>query len=141
MKEDIPGVVRDASDYDAEERAAIQEEQSSQAAQNNGKDQAKKDAQQDKKPRRKRKAKASGPNLVGWFLEAYPLKRGEDGKTSPQYPPTVFELTKSKNLKQAMEQYESVARSDPDKIANCYCRILQVHKDFRTQVRQVIEIV
>jgi hypothetical protein len=123
MKEEETG---ESPDYEKEEREAIREE---------GQDAPKKA----RKPRARKQS--SGPNLVGWFLEAYPLKPNESGKLAPQYPPTVFELTKSKNLKQAMEQYHKVAETTPEKIADCYCRILQVHKDFRTKVRQIVDIV
>lgn len=132
-KEESPADAAEAADYEKEEREAIREE--SNGPEGSGKP---------RKPARQRKArakgKASGPNLVGWFLEAYRLKKGEDGKLLPQYPPTVFELTKSKNLKQAMAQYQRVAEETPEKIADCYCRILQVHRDFRTRVRQVVDI-
>ena len=90
---------------------------------------------------RKRQRKSTGPNLVGWFLEAYPLRKDDSGKTVPSYPPTVFELTKSRNMKQAMEQFRAVAEKTPEKVADCYCRILQVHKDFRTVSKQTIQIV
>ena len=124
MKEEEQGF-DESPDYEKEERKAIQEE-----------------PEKEKKPRKPRaKKQGSGPNLVGWFLEAYPLRPNADGKNVPQYPPTVFELTKSKNLKQAMEQYRKVAETTPEKIADCYCRILQVHKDFRTKVRQIVDIV
>lgn len=109
--------------YEDEERAAIQGEA------------------KPKKRRQRAKRKEAGPSLVGWYLEAYPLKEGEDGKTAPSYPPTVFSLSKSKNLKQAMAQFESVAKATPERIANCYCRIVQVHKDFRAIARQTIDIV
>ena len=119
------GFEESAPAYEDEERKAIQGE-----------------SEKPKKPRKPRaKKQGSGPNLLGWFLEAYPLKRNAEGKTELSYPPTVFELTKSKNLKQAMEQYQKVADTTPEKIADCYCRILQVHKDFRTRVRQVVDIV
>ena len=126
MKEEEQGFDESPDpDYEKEEREAIQGE-----------------PEKEKKPRKPRARKnASGPNLVGWFLEAYPLRPNADGKNVPQYPPTVFELTKSRNLKQAMEQYRKVAETTPEKIADCYCRILQVHKDFRTKVRQVVDIV
>lgn len=119
-------MTEETQNYEEEERKAIQEDQSQPPKQ--------------KKPR-KRQKKDAGPSLVGWYLEAYPLKAGEDGKVAPSYPPTVFELSRSKNLKQAMEQYRKVAETTPDRIADCYCRILRVYKDFRTRTRQVVEIV
>lgn len=126
MKEEEQGFDESPDpNYEEEERKAIQGEPEKPKKQ--------------RKPRARKQA--SGPNLVGWFLEAYPLKPNAEGKNVPQYPPTVFELTKSKNLKQAMEQYRKVAETTPEKIADCYCRILQVHKDFRTKVRQVVDIV
>lgn len=98
------------------------------------------EADKAKKPR-KRQRKGGEGSILGWFLEAYPLKQNSEGKTVPSYPPSVFELTKSHNLKQAMEQYRKLADATPDKVANCYCRILEVKKDFRTALRQVVDIV
>lgn len=124
MKEEEQGF-DESPDYEKEERKAIQEE-----------------PEKEKKPKKPRaKKQASGPNLVGWFLEVYKLQKGEDGKTAPSYPPTVYELTKSKNLKQAMQQYQKLAESSPEQVADSYCRILQVHKDFRTKVLQIVDIV